>query len=234
MEQRTAACPAASPSSQAEREMLAASALFAGITPAQLSQLLPCLHARRHSCRRGELLLHEGERTDELGVVLSGRLLLEKTDADGHLSLVRRAGPGEPVGDLAACAAGAPGGFAVVCEAPGTALLLAMPEVTKRCSRACAFHSQLVENLLRLLGQDSLSLNEKIEVLSRRSIREKLLCCLRAQQARAGSASFVLPLTRSQLADYICADRSAMTRELSRMQAEGLVTLAGRRVTLRC
>ena len=55
------------------------------------------------------------------------RLLLEKTDADGHLSLVRRAGPGEPVGDLAACAARAPGGFAVVCEAPGTVLLLARP-----------------------------------------------------------------------------------------------------------
>lgn len=213
-------------------QALRACPLFEGICDAELDQLLPCLHARRRSCPRGAVLLREGERAFELGIVLTGLLALEKTDRAGNLNLVAQAGPGELFGDPAACAAGSGSGVSVRCAQAAEVLLIELDQVTRRCSRACAFHSRLVQNLLRLLGRGSLSLEEKIEVLSQRTIREKLLCCLQAERARAGSPHFTLPFSRSQLADYICADRSAMTRELGRMQQEGLLELHGRAVRL--
>ena len=212
--------------------VLHTSPLFEGICDQELEQLLPCLHARRRSCPRGAVLLREGERSGELGVVLTGLLTLEKTDRGGNLNLIAQAGPGELFGDPAACAAGGGSGVSVRCAQAAQVLLVELDQVTKRCSRACAFHSRLVQNLLRLLGQGSLSLEKKIEVLSQRTIREKLLCCLQAERARASSPRFTLPLSRSGLADYICADRSAMTRELGRMQKEGLLELRGRAVYL--
>ena len=71
-----------------------------------------------------------------------------------------------------------------------------------------------------------------MDVLSRRSIREKLLCCFQQLSDKAGSPRFTLPFTLGTLADYIATDRSAMMRELRKMKEEGLVSTQGRQVTL--
>ena len=71
-----------------------------------------------------------------------------------------------------------------------------------------------------------------MEVLSCRSTREKLLCYFRICAYESRSLSFTLPFTLSALADYICADRSAMMRELKRLKEEGVLRSEGRRITL--
>ena len=86
--------------------------------------------------------------------------------------------------------------------------------------------------MLRLVADKTVRLSERIQVLSCRTIREKLLCYFNLSAARAGSLRFVLPFSFSELADYICADRSAMMRELGHMRAAGLVCTQGRGVTL--
>ena len=68
--------------------------------------------------------------------------------------------------------------------------------------------------------------------LSRRSIREKLLCYFGLLAGQRQKPSFQLPFSLSALADYISADRSAMMRELKKMKDEHLVEVAGRQVTL--
>ena len=71
-----------------------------------------------------------------------------------------------------------------------------------------------------------------MEVLSRRSIRDKLLCYFSLLAARSGGSDFSLPFSLSALADYISADRSAMMRELKKMREEDLLSVHGRDVTL--
>ena len=102
----------------------------------------------------------------------------------------------------------------------------------RRCEHACACHSRMVENLFRLVTEKATSLSERVEVLSRRSIREKLLRYFQLQAAKGHGPSFQLPFSLSALADYISADRSAMMRELKKMREEMLVTITGRQVTL--
>ena len=105
--------------------------------------------------------------------------------------------------------------------------------IMKRCENACAHHSRLVENMFRLVAGQARQLSRRVEVLSRRSIREKLLCYFQLCRLEAGGEEFTLPFTLSALADYISADRSAMMRELKKMREEGLVAIEGRRVKLR-
>ena len=90
-----------------------------------------------------------------------------------------------------------------------------------------------MENLFRLVTDKATSLSERVEVLSRRSIREKLLRYFELQAAKNAGGTFSLPFSLSALADYISTDRSAMMRELKKMRQEMLVTVSGRRITLR-
>ena len=86
--------------------------------------------------------------------------------------------------------------------------------------------------MFTLVADKATLLSERVEVLSRRSIRDKLLCYFAMQSAKGRGAAFTLPFTLSALADYISADRSAMMRELKKMRAEGIVEVKGRQVRL--
>ena len=102
----------------------------------------------------------------------------------------------------------------------------------KRCERACTHHSLLVQNMLGLLVEKAQKLSQRVDVLSRRTIREKLLCYFRQLSEKAGSNTIVLPFSLSTLADYIATDRSAMMRELKRLREEGVIRSEGRKITL--
>ena len=81
-------------------------------------------------------------------------------------------------------------------------------------------------------GGEATTLSERVEILSRRSIRDKLLCYFTMQCAKVNGNRFTLPFSLSALADYISTDRSAMMRELKKMREERLVDVEGRKVTL--
>ena len=95
--------------------------------------------------------------------------------------------------------------------------------VLTTCPNACSFHARLVRNLLSTLAEKNLLMNEKLTHVTQRTLREKLLSYLSSESARAGAASFEIPFNRQQLADYLSADRSALSAELSRMRGEGLI-----------
>ena len=84
--------------------------------------------------------------------------------------------------------------------------------------------------MMNLLSNKTRSLSERVDVLSRRSIREKLLCYFRICAYQEKSLAFTLPFTLSALADYLCVDRSAMMRELKRLREEGVLEASGRQV----
>ena len=120
----------------------------------------------------------------------------------------------------------------VVCRQPCEVLFIDYPHILKRCERACTHHSVLVQNMLRLMSDKAQALSERVDVLSRRSIRDKLMCYFLQQRDRTGSDTFQLPFSLSVLADYIASDRSAMMRELKKMREEGLIENSGRNITL--
>ena len=120
----------------------------------------------------------------------------------------------------------------VAAAEPCQVLFMEYAHIMKRCENACAHHSRLVENMFRLVAGQARQLSRRVEVLSRRSIREKLLCYFQLCRLEAGGEEFTLPFTLSALADYISTDRSAMMRELKKLREEGLVEMEGRRVRL--
>ena len=197
-------------------------ALFYDITDQEVEAMIQCFRMRRCRFHPGQIICTYGESAGEVGVLVSGEAELVRLDYAGNRTILERLETGGVFGESLAFTPTLGDCVEVVSAAGSEVLFMEYSHIMKRCENACAHHSKLVQNMFRL-----------VEVLSRRSIRDKLMCWFQLRRLAAGADSFTLPFTLSALADYISADRSAMMRELKRMKEEGLVEMDGRRVTLR-
>lgn len=209
------------------------SLLFQGISREEYQRMMVCFQAVERSYQADELIYDFSEEgRDDVGIIEEGSAALIRIDEDGVSTVMEELGPGGVFGRNLAFAGSLGDSLEVVCRAPCQVTFIDYPHILRRCENACGYHSTLVQNMLLLMADKAQALSERIDVLSRRSIREKLLCYFRQLSARAGGGAFTLPFSLSVLADYIATDRSAMMRELKRLREEGAVRSEGRRFTL--
>ena len=184
---------------------LSRTALFQGSGPEEVGAMLSCLGAQRRRFAKGQAVYRAGDIVTSLGMVLSGRVLIENDDLWGNTTVLDSVGPGQ------------------IAAEDAEVLFLNVERVLRVCPRACAHHGRLLRNLLTLSAQKNLNLSRKIFHTSAKSIRGRLLSYLSDQAMRSGSRRFTIPFDRQQLADYLNVDRSALSNELSKMQREGLL-----------
>lgn len=213
--------------------LLSNTQLFRGIEESEIQSLLHCLGAAEKTYEKGEVIFPEGEPTRFLGVVLSGRVMVEHSDIWGNRAILGSAAPGAVFGEAYACIPGEPLQVSVCAVEKTTVLLLNVGKVLTTCTSACAFHTKLVRNLLTVCAVKSLQLSRRILHTSSKSIRGRLLSYFSQCAKRTGSYSFQIPYNRQQLADYLGVDRSAMCNELSKMQRDGLIQYEKNHVILR-
>lgn len=207
------------------------SPLFTGIDYESYLAMYTCFQAVSRSYRPDDVIYDFSSPQNVVGIVERGEAALIRIDADGVETVMEQFRVGGVFGKTLDFSGSRSDVLEVVCRAPCEVLFFDYAHILKRCERACTHHSVLVQNMLRLMADKAQALTERVDVLSRRSIREKLLCCFAQQRDKAGSDTFRLPFSLSVLADYIATDRSAMMRELKKMREEGLVSTDGREIT---
>lgn len=209
------------------------SPLLEGVSPQECQAMRACLGVYEQYFRPGDIVYDLGGGRNMLGVLTDGAAVIERVDGKGERTILEHLEPGGVFGEMMMFRSAVDNSVVVRCAAPCCVSFLRSEAVLRRCEHACECHSRLVENLFRLVTDKATSLSERVEVLSRRSIREKLLRYFELQAAKNAGGTFPLPFSLSALADYISTDRSAMMRELKKMRQEMLVTVSGRRITLR-
>ncbi len=197
--------------------------LFQGIDEQDLPSLLHCLGAVERSYKKGDVILSEGKPTEWIGVVLSGMVIMECSDAWGNNSILGSAAAGSVFAEAYACVPNEPLFISVSAAEDSTVLFLNVGRVLTMCSSSCVFHAALIRNLLTVCAYKNLQLSRRIFHTSSKSIRGRLQSYFSECVKKSGSTSFEIPYNRQQLADYLSVDRSAMSNELSKMQREGLI-----------
>jgi len=210
---------------------LTRSPLFHDISYQDYQEILNCFQAVQRSFRADELIYDFS--TDAVGVVERGQASLIRIDEEGVATVLEDLGVGGVFGKTLAFAGSTGDSLEVVCRHPCDVIFIDYAHILSHCSNACLRHSVLVQNMLQLMSDKAQALSCRVDVLSRRSIREKLMCYFRQLSQAAGGPTFLLPFSLSTLADYIATDRSAMMRELKRLREEGCVHSDGRLFTLR-
>ena len=206
--------------------------LFDGLNDQDLLAILACLDARVYTVTKNNPILSEGERAAHVGIVLSGSVQIVKEDYYGNRSIVAIAEPGELFGETFACAGLEALPVSVVAMQDSQIMLIDCIRITRSCSNACSFHNQLVLNLLQVVASKNLFFNQKLEILSKRTTRDKLMAYLTGQAKLRGSNSFTIPYDRQALADYLGVERSAMSAEIGKLRKDGIIRSDKNRFTL--
>ncbi len=197
--------------------------LFENIAEGDLTQLLSCIRSFRRDFEKGETIYMEADHIPYVGIVLRGSVHMIKEDIWGNRSLFTFFGPGELFGESFAVQKDISSSVIFTAAEGTTVLFLAAANIIHTCPNGCAFHSQIATNLFHLLGMKNQKFINKIEILSKGSIREKLLAYI-SQLAQDQHSKYVTsPLSRVALAEYLSVNRSAMIRELSKMREDGII-----------
>lgn len=197
--------------------------LFNGIRVEDLRAMLDCIGGRTMSVSKGQSVFREGDPATHVGMVLSGAVRMVREDFYGNRSIVAHIGPAELFGETYACAGIASLPISVVADEDSQVLLMDCRRITTSCCNACEFHNRMVFNLLRLVATKNLVFDQKIQVTSKRTTREKLMTYLLDQAKLQGSNIFTIPFDRQELADYLEVDRSGLSAEISKLRREGVL-----------
>ena len=197
--------------------------LFSGVGDEEISTMLSCLGASLFTYKKGEFVLRQGEHLSNILVLVEGSLHIQRDDYWGNRSILGHIGIGEIFGEAYAAPDSGTLLNDVIAVEDSAVYFFDVKRVISTCSSACRFHTMVVQNLFFAISEKNRTLVQKLDYLSRRTTREKLISYLSEEAKKQNSPRITIPFNRQQLADYLSVDRSAMSSELGRMRDEGLL-----------
>lgn len=197
--------------------------LFSGIKEEEIEPMLTCLGSYIKTYSKQEIIYLENENIRSIGIILEGTVHMIKNDLYGNETLLLYLTKKDLIGETFACGNDTHSYVSFLASTPCKVLFLPFHKVIHTCNNSCIFHHQLIENMVQLISAKNILLMNKIEIVSKKTLREKILSFLLLQAQYYNSNSFTLPIGRIELAQYLLTNRSALTRELSKMQEEGLI-----------
>lgn len=212
------------------KEVLSKCGLFKGLTDQEALQLLNCLHGEKTVYEKNEILFRMGEPVTACALVLSGAVRAESVNSAGVRSVTAYHTPGALVGDVLMATPGGVSPVYVLAAERTEVLFLPFQRIMGGCEKCCTCHVRLRENLISEIAQKYWLQRRRIRYLSEKSLRERILLYL--YDEADGRTEFQLTGTREDMADFLCVNRSALSRELSRMKAEGIVDLERKQIRL--
>ncbi|WP_196593920.1 Crp/Fnr family transcriptional regulator [Pectinatus sottacetonis] len=206
--------------------VIKSSPLFIGASEGEIYSMLGCLGGIVAKCDKAESIFRANDNITDMGLVLSGGLILEREDYWGNRSILAHIGIGELFGEVYACEPLLSTNISAKTTEEAVILFMNVQRITTLCDSNCIYHSQLIHNLLSVLAKKAYMLTCKINHVTKRTTREKLLSYFSEQALLSGSNEFTIPFTRQELADFLSVNRSAMSAELSKMHAEAILNFS--------
>ena len=199
------------------------SSVFYGMNDEELKGLLECFNARLKKYEKNDLIIRQGDLISNIYLILDGEVNIEKDSFWGRRIIISRLEKNDNI------ALSFVGSKSVESSIDATAvkdtlvLILGYEKCTCMCQNACTRHKVLINNLFQILSKENLELIQKIENISQKTIRDKILTFLSNEAQKKHSNTFDIQFNRQDLADYLNIDRSAMSFELSKLQKEGIL-----------
>lgn len=197
--------------------------LFHNIDDEEYCELAARGCIRTAEYEKDSVILHTGDRTSEFGILLSGEIHIESLDLWGNRIILHNISPGQAFAEtFAFCKV--PAMVDVTTARTCRVLFVDLGKLLTENNRECSWYPKLLQNLLILSTNKNLAWSTRILCISSKSIRTRVMTYLSGEAVRRGTTEFDLPFDRQQMADYLNVERSALSKELGRMQKEGILT----------
>lgn len=197
--------------------------LFNNISHEDILPMMKCLDGKIYNYSKDETIISEGDEAKYVGIVLSGSVQIIRMDYYGNKSIVASIVPSEIFGESFACANVREIPINAVAAENTTVLMVDCKKIIYSCINTCRFHNTLIFNLMKILATKNILFNQKAEITSKRTTREKLMTFLTLQAKKYRKNDFEITFDRQELADYLEVDRSGLSAEISKLRNEGVI-----------
>jgi len=194
------------------------SILFQGITSEEIKEMITCLSPRKKAFEKHQYIYKIGDDISSIGLVKKGSVLAVEDDWWGNRNIIRSFKVGESFGEAYALSSKSIN-FSIVANEKTEIIFLDVSSIMHTCKKNCPYHNKLINNFVSLLAEKNIALKSKIENVTKRTTREKILSYL----SKFSSKDFDIPFDRQQFADYLCVDRSALSSELGKLKKENII-----------
>ncbi len=190
-----------------------------------------CIKVQKKTFLSGNVITTYMEKRKQICILLSGKADLIRYDLKGNKDIIERFNQNDIFGEVFHHV-NTNNELFVLATKKCEVLLFSYDDLRIKCRQNCGFHTNLISNILELVLNNTISQNTRIEILSKRSIREKLLSYFNILSSKAFSKNIILPFSLTNLADYLSVDRSAMMREIRNLIDEGFISKQGNKIKL--
>lgn len=204
--------------------------LFQGMTEEAIRNLVLTAGCLEKNFKKGNMIYEENEIIHSMGMILEGHVYMVKEDLWGEKTILVRMGPGELFGENFACSHQPAASVAFQAAEPSSILFIPYERLIRHAGDQDIL--PFVKNLIAMMTSKSQELMKKINITSKKTLREKILCFLSLEAEKYHSLSFTIPYSREDLAEYLMANRSALSRELKAMERDGLIRVHRREIQI--
>ena len=190
-----------------------------------------CHRVQRKTFSKNEIITSYINKRNQFCILTSGNADLVRYDLSGNRTIVDHFSQGDIFGEVFYTIT-TNNELLVEAREKCEVLFYIYDDIRSKCRNNCKFHQELSDDLPELILSKVTDLNTRIELLTKRSIRDKLLGYFSMISTRHLSKSFTLPFSLTDLADFLSIDRSAMMRELKLLKEDGFIEKSGNRITL--
>lgn len=203
--------------------------LFYGITNREKEKILSYLEAHTLTFKKNMTILGSVKQENIISIVISGYLQIIKTDYNGNRTIMEELFENDIFGSTISSINNDE--FSIITKEDSKIIIIYFDEIIKN-DLNYSYFNQFLKNLLNIITKKINSNNERMEILTNKTIRNKLLAYFRIMSKKNNSRVIYLPYNYIDLADYLAIDRSAMYRELKNLKEEGLIEVKNKRITL--
>ena len=206
--------------------------IFASASEFECQAMMFCFKTRFKTFNKNSSIIKQGDPMDEVVLILKGSALVENVDNLGDISILMRLKSGHVYGLESAYSGEEVYKDSLIAREKTLVMFMNKHRVINPCANRCKRHDIVVKHLMQMVARSNMKLLDKITHLSKKTIREKLMSYFTTMARKKGSNYFELPYNKTELANYLSVDRSAMSTELTRMKEDGLIDFEKRQFHL--
>lgn len=203
--------------------ILKSNELFFEFSDENLLSILNCLGATIKKYNKNDKIFGIGDTVSSIGIVLNGTISIAKYNVDGNRNVVGNIEKSKMFGEVFACRDNKESLVEVAANSNCEVLFIDIEKILSSCTSTCSFHTKLIKNMIKVIANKNIELNQKLDIISARTIRDKVLFYFDIMMKSIKSKKFTIPFNRDELADFLNVNRSSLSRELCNMRDEGLI-----------
>lgn len=205
--------------------------IFNDIPKDKLDELMNCFKPTIKHFKTGETIMQKTYANQKIGILLKGNAHMYYFDINGTSAVLEHYNENSVFGEYFMLPIES-FEYLIVADSECTVLFMDYQHMIHPCRLSCEHHSKLIGNMIQMTVQKVRLLTLRVNILSQKTVRQKLLAYLEYQSLINDSKTFTIPISLVELAEYLCVDRSAIMKELHNLRKEQKLDSKGRKFTL--